>query len=230
MSKRMALLTAVALLSAAALPAGDIAAFVNLGFSDDGAYFQFAQYGVDSASGGSYAEIYTVDNARNAFAPKGVLRSSSSAPLDIGQDGSGIFYNLMYENSAQSKRYGIDHLRQGRLLYVLLDGEIPRQDLSFRDFKTGAEYSIALDQHVTEANGSVSSSFSLLVGVKDSAGRSRSMEGGTPGVKRPGVDGYLIRRAVLSPDERFLIVVVEKRVRAKDADSLRYMVEAVRLR
>jgi predicted secreted protein len=230
MSKRMALLTAVALLSAAALPAGDIAAFVNLGFSDDGAYFQFAQYGVDSASGGSYAEIYTVDNARNAFAPKGVQRSSSNAPLDIGQDGSGIFYNLMYGNAAHAKRYGIDHLRQGRLLYVLLDGEIPRQDLSFRDFKTGAEYSISLDQRVTESNGSVSSSFSLNAVVKDSAGRSRSIDGGTPSVKRFGVDGYLIRRVILSPDERYMIVVVEKRVRAKDADSLRYMVEAVRLR
>jgi predicted secreted protein len=230
MLKRMALMFAAFALISAALSAGDIAAFVNLGFSDDGAYFQFAQYGIDAATGGCYAEIYTVDNARNAFTARGALRASDNAPLDIGQDGSGLFYNLMYENASSAKAYGINHLRQGRLLYVLLDGEIPRQDLSFRDFKTGSEYSIALDQSVFEANGSVSSSFSLGVGVKDSSGKSRSIRAGSPSVRRDGVGGYLIRRAILSPDERYMIVVVEKSVRGKDSSSLRYMVEAVKLR
>ncbi len=229
MSKRIALLAAMALIASAALFAGDVAEFVNLGFSDDGAYFQFAQYGIDAATGGSYAEIYTVHNARNEFVPKGLIRSSSDAPLDIGQDGSGLFYNLLYKNAEQARKYRIDHLRQGRLLYILLDGETPRQELSFRDFKTGVDYSLALDQKVVESGETVYSSFSLEIVAKGVSGAERSFRGGTPSVKRTGVEGYLIRRVVLSPDERFMIVVVEKKVRARDADSLRYMVEAVKL-
>jgi predicted secreted protein len=230
MRKRLALLVAAIVLAASALYAGDVAVFVNLGFSDDGAYFQFAQYGIDAATGGSYAEIYTVDNARNAFVPKGILKAASNAPLDLGQDGSGLFYGLMYENATLSKSYRVDHLRQGRLLYVLLDGETPRQALSFRDFKTGRDYSLGLDQSVFESGSSLSSSFSLDLTVTDSTGVARNVRGGSPTVRREGVSAYVIKRVILSPDERYLIVVVEKIVKAKDAPSRRYMVEALKLR
>jgi predicted secreted protein len=230
MFKRLAAIFAALILVAAGLYAGDVAEFVNLGFSDDGAFFQFAQYGIDQTTGGAYAEIYTVDNARNAFVPRGVLKASSNAALDLGQDGSGLFFNLLYDNAPVSKSFKIDHMRQGRLLYVLLDGEIPRQDLSFRDFKTGTEYGVSLDQTVTQAGTSVVSSFSLMIGVTDPGGTKRSYPAGSPSVKRQGVSGYLIRRVLLSPDERYLLVLVEKTVKGPDAPSMRYMIEPVRIR
>jgi predicted secreted protein len=218
------------LLAASMAFAGDIATFVNLGFSDDSSFFMFGQYGLDQGPAASYAEIYTVDNARNAYAPKGVLKSTNNAQLDIGQDGSGLFYNLLYENAANAKKYRIDHLKQGRLLYVLLDGEEPKSELAFRDFKTNAEYGISLGKKFVESGDSTVSSFSLRVSVADPSGSVRSVDAGSPSVRRPGVTDYVIRRAILSPDSRYLVVVIEKKTAAPEGNSVRYMVEPVRIR
>ncbi len=218
------------LLAVSAAFAGDIATFVNLGFSDDSAYFMFGQYGIDQPGGASYAEIYAVDNAKNVFAPNGVLKTLSTASLDIGQDGSGLFFNLLYENAAAARRYRIDHLKQGRLLYVLLDGEEPKNELVFRDFKTKAEYGISLSQTSRGEGPAISSSFSLEVSVTDPEGRIRCVQAGSPELRRSGVSDYLIRRAILSPDGRYLLIIIEKRLVAPEGKSIRYMVEPVKLR
>lgn len=229
MPKRLAILTLMILAAAAAF-AGDAATFVNLGFSDDGSHFMFGQYGIDQPSGASYAEIYAVDNAANVFAPGGVLKASSNAVLDIGQDGSGLFFNLMYQNASNAKRYRIDHLDQGRLLYVLLDGEEPLNRLSFRDFKTNYEYEIVLERDLRESGAGVSSSFSLDLAMTRTDGTVKRVLAGNPSIKRQGVTDYLIRRVILSPDARYLIVVIEKKMNAADGASIRYMVEPVRIR
>ena len=54
MSKRLALVWVLFLLAALAASAGDVAQFVNLGFSKDARYFMFGQFGIaekDSAPG-----------------------------------------------------------------------------------------------------------------------------------------------------------------------------------
>jgi predicted secreted protein len=60
--------------AAVAAYAGDAAVFQNLGFSPEGKYFMFAQYGVSEGSSLPYAEIYTVDVARNRFVPGGIKK------------------------------------------------------------------------------------------------------------------------------------------------------------
>jgi predicted secreted protein len=219
-----------ALAASASLSAGDIASFVNLGFSGDSSYFMFGQYGVSDGNGASYAEVYTVDNARNAFVPGTTLKASNSLSLDVGQDGSGTFFNLLEESARKASSCQIDHQRQGRLLYVLMNGEEPKSELCFRDFKAGTEYKLMLDQKVLRVDGSVSSSFGLSVSQKKADGSVKMIEAGSPNVRRPGVSGYVIRRALLSPDERYLVVVIEKKEAAKDAVSVRYMVETLRLK
>jgi predicted secreted protein len=218
------------LLAASMAFAGDIATFVNLGFSDDSTFFMFGQYGLDQGPNASYADIFTVDNVRNAFVPKGVLKSTNNAPLDIGQDGSGLFYNLLYENAANAKKYRIDHLNQGRLLYVLLDGEEPKSELSFRDFKTQAEYGISLGKKFIESGDTAVSSFSLRIEVVEPSGAVKRVDAGSPSIKRPGVTDYVIRRVILSPDSRYLVVVIEKKTQAPEGSSVRYMVEPVKIR
>ncbi len=59
--------------------AGDVAQFVDLGFSPDGRYYMFGQYGVTDKTWQGYAEIYTVDMDKNAFVPAGVFKSGPSA-------------------------------------------------------------------------------------------------------------------------------------------------------
>jgi len=228
--KRRSLLAAIAVL-AVALPAtaGDVATFVDLGFSPDSAYFMFGQYGVEAGSGRPYAELYLVDTRKNDFAPKGVQRKAYDARLEPGQDTSGALYALFAESASLAKSARIDHLRPGRLLYVLLDGEEPPASLAFRDFKTEASFDVSLQKSVAESKGSVVSSFGLSVAVKAKDGRSRSVTGGNPGIKRTGVKDYVIRRIIAAPDEKTLVLIIEKVVTQKGDQSVRYMVETVKL-
>ncbi|HRY73554.1 MAG TPA: DUF2259 domain-containing protein [Spirochaetia bacterium] len=229
MTKRFifAMLVALALVLPAA--AGDVATFVNLGFSADSAFFMFGQYGVEAGSGRPYAELYLVDTRKNDFAPKGVQRKAYDARLEPGQDTSGALYALFAESAPLAKAARIDHLKPGRLLYVLLDGEEPPASLAFRDFKTEASFDVSLQKSVAESKGSVVSSFGLSVAVKAKDGRSRSVTGGNPGIKRTGVKDYVIRRIIAAPDEKTLVLIIEKRLADKGDASVRYMVETVKL-
>ena len=60
------LITLLALFSASAF-AGDASTYQSLGFSDDGKYFAFVQYGIQDGSGFPYANAGVIDVAKNAF-------------------------------------------------------------------------------------------------------------------------------------------------------------------
>jgi predicted secreted protein len=223
---------AALVLVAAFIPvyAGDVATFVNLGFSPDSAYFMFGQYGVQQSTLAPYAETYLVDNARNEFVPRGVARKVySRARIEAGQDASGAFYTLFSDEVSLARRYHIDHLLPGSLLYVLLDGQEPPATLNFRDFKTGASYDVALNQQLLETKESVSSSFGIAVTVTAKDGTVRRVTCGSPDIRRLGVKAYAIRRIVQAPDGKTLVFIVEKRLVASDDGGIRYMVETVKL-
>ena len=229
MKKRSLLIAIVAFAAAVPAVAGDVATFVDLGFSPDSAYFMFGQYGMDEASGSPYAETYLVDNKRNAFVKDGAARRTFAAKLEPGQDASGAFYALFADEAPLAKKYKIDYLKPGRLLYILLDGQEPPATLSFRDFKTGAAYEIALNQKSAEAAGTASASFGIAATVTAKDGSSKRVVGGNPDLKRQGVKAYVIRRIIAAPDEKTLIFIVEKRMQSKGDSAIRYMVEALKL-
>ena len=228
--KKRSLLAALAAF-AIVLPAaaGDVATFVDLGFSPDSAYFMFGQYGVDQATSSPYAETYLVDNKRNDFVKGGVARKSYEARLEAGQDASGAFYALFADQSALAKKYKIDYLKPGRLLYILVDGQEPPASLSFRDFKTGASYEVSLNQKAADTASSVSSSFGISVARAAKDGTTKRIVGGNPDIKRAGVKEYVIRRIIAAPDEATLVFIVEKRMADKGGGAIRYMVEALKL-
>jgi predicted secreted protein len=223
----LAALAALALLVPAA--AGDIATFVDLGFSNDSAYFMFGQYGVDPASGKAYAETYLVDTVRNDFVRNGVARKTYDVRLEPGQDASGALFSLYGEALPLVKSCRINPLAPGRLLYVLLDGEEPPASLAFRDFKTDAAWEIALQKKATETKDGVTSSFGLSVSVTLKDGTVKRVSAGNPGIKRQGVRDYIIRRIIVAPDEKTLVLIIEKVVTQKGDQSVRYMVETLRL-
>ena len=228
MKRSLATLLA-ATLAAAPLLAGDVPSLVNLGFSPDSAYFLFGQYGIDSGSGVPYAELYLVDAARNDFVPGGVARLSAKTPLEAGQDPVGALFSLFRDRTALVSRYKIDHLAQGRILYLLIDGENPADPVSFRDFATGDKWTVALKAKVVEKGDEASSSFSIDVKIATPAGVEKTMAVGNPTFVRKGVRGYVIRRILLAPDGKTLVFIVEKKLAAKGGDSIRYMVETVRI-
>jgi len=224
-------LFAAAFFLAALVPsfAGDVATFVNLGFSPDSAYFMFGQYGIDQSAGKPYAETYFVDSRKNDFVDKGVLRRSFDASLEPGQDAVGALFALVGDQQAMVSKYKIDHLRPGRLLYVLLDGQEPPASLSFRDFKTGANFEVSLNQSSSESKGGLSSSFGIALSLTAKDGGTKRVVGGNPDIKRQGVKAYVIRRIIAAPDEKTLVFIVEKRTVDKGEPAVRYMVEALKL-
>ncbi len=205
--------------------AGDIANFINIGFSEDSRYYMFAQYGVSDTA--VYSEIYTVDVNKNSFIKTGINKKEypvSSYPMD---DGSGAFYKGLVELSSQVQKNRVDPLLKGRCLYVNINGE-PVLDLEFRDFKTGKTYKINLLQSVSESNGP-ESSFGLKILAENPGEPSKAYSAGSPSIKRAGVKGYSIKSIYLTPDEKSMVLVIAKSVADKDSVSVRYMIESFAL-
>jgi predicted secreted protein len=228
MHKR-AILVSLLLLAALAAGAGDAAVFQNLGFSPNVRYFMFALYGVKEKTTLPYAELYTVDVARNRFVTGGVRKIVGKAPVEPGNDGCGALLNLLAETQGLTKKYGIDHTLTGRLVYILLDGAEPKPELEFRDFQADRKYRIVLNQSSVGSGEGISSSFHLVVTVEDGSGRIRTYTVGDPDFWRKGVRQYRIRQVILAPDSLSLIFVMEKELEEPSGADIRYMVETLKL-
>ncbi len=211
---------------------GDIAMFENLGFSRDARVFLFGQYGIDAESSMPYADVYAVDLSSNSFVPGGVLLSDEllgtddAVPLSLGQDGRGAMFRLIGEAGELIQRYDVNHLSNGRPIYIFVDGDEPKERIAFRDFNTDTRYSFVLYQEQRGAEDSLEASFHIEFTVTYEDDRSKTVTVGRPGYFRPKVAQYRITQVLLSPDEDFIVIVVEK----QSADgSIRYMVETARI-
>jgi predicted secreted protein len=226
MSKRLALVWVLVILTAFAAFAGDVAQFVNLGFSPDGKYFMFGQYGIAEKGSLPWAAASIVDVRKNAFVPKGSAELTGAQAADPGTSGLGALLKVLAGAAPQVTRFRIDHLVSGRLLYVLMDGATAADALEFRDFQSGKSYRVALAQTLSPKGDS--SSFSITVTVTDKDGKAVSFVAGDPTFKRPRVKAYHIKQIVLSPDGGALVFVVQKEEQDTHGDNVRYMVEATR--
>jgi predicted secreted protein len=231
MSKRFICLLFIILISCGLAFAGDIANFVNLGFSDDSDYFMFALYGIYSDTSKPFAELYTVDVRENKFVTAGIKKETFEIAVQPGQDGSGAFYTLLEKSESLSKKYKINHLNKGRLLYLLLNGDTPKTDINFRDFATGNQYSISLVQKARGEGIMVEGAFHIQLTITGSDGEMRAHTIGIPGYYRSGVRDYKIKQVILGPDDLSVVFVIEKNVvsgtEKAQSTSVRYMVETL---
>lgn len=228
MRKKIMIIMALLLLGgAASLFAGDIAEFINLGFSEEGKYFLFGQYGYDPDNTRSYAELYLVDVKRNSFVANGVHKGAYGAALEPGQAPDGALFTLFREIFPQLDHYGIQHVRKGRPLYIRIADNSDGVNLNFRDFETGWQYEISLNQTVIGEGGNVESSFYLDVKRSRSGAAARTYQVGLPDYRRDGVSAYTIERILLAPDEASLVFVIAKTIYDGDDPDIRYMVETL---
>ena len=163
--------------------AGDVADYVNLGFSDNSEFFMFGQYGIEYKSSNPYAEIYTVKVSENRFADKGVYRKLSSIAMQPGQDGSGALFNLLRDNNESLKVFNINHLNKGRIVYLLINGAEPKNTLEFRDFKNNGRYKVTLVQEQFGTEKDPSSSFYIDLTVTDKTNTISTYKIGLPDFK-----------------------------------------------
>ena len=208
--------------------AGDVARFANLGFSSDDSVFMFAQYGVEQETSTPYAEIYTVDVGDNEFVPDGRFSRSSDRTVSAGQDGRGALHSLLHETRTIVTEYDIDHSKQGRIVYALLNGDETGDPIEFRDFNTGNRYRAELIQEREGSEEDVRARFHIELMRETPDDESETYTIGLPEFYRDGVESYRIHQAILSPDEESLIFLVEVHRPGARGTSVRYMVESVR--
>ncbi len=217
-------------LSTGLLYAGDIANYINLGFSQNSRIFMFGQYGIREKDTKAYADLYTVNVRKNVFVKDGVRKKVFPDTILPGQDGLGGLLMLLYHSSGLVTKYHINHLATGRIVYILVDGDEPKNRLVFRDFDESTEYVLTLVQEKFGSGKTVSSSFHINLALTDKHHTTRTYTVGNPDYKRKGVRSYRIKQVLFSPDERNLVIVVEKEIVSRSGKSIRYMVETLPLR
>ncbi len=229
MIKKRFVTLVVALLIGGVLHAGDVATFVNLGFSEDSRVFMFGQYGVETESGAAYADLFTVDVPANRFVDSGVHRYRPERVVEATQDGKGALFTLLRRHSELAERHSIDHLETGRILYFALNETEPKSRLSFRDHETDRRYDLRLHQSRRGSGESLRARFHITLEATDSSGRTREHTIGLPEFDRDGVKRYRIAQVYLSPDERSLVILVEMERPTDRGTAVRYMVETARV-
>ena len=206
---------------AAAVYAGDLANFVNLGFSADGTKFAFGQYGLQDKTYRAYAEIYAVDVAANTFLPNGIFRTSPSKQTE-GKESKSTFLALQNRAQVSLSKWGISETRQGRVLYAQTEATEGNQTLFFRDFQTSDEYTVVLN---TTQKSKTESSFYLTVEKTKPNGTKVKKEVGRPDYVRSGVKNYAVKKILMDESSRAIIFIIEKKEHTTAGDSFRYMVE-----
>jgi predicted secreted protein len=231
MKKNLFLTSFILLTCVSGLWAGDLASFVDLGFSPDGRTYMFGQYGVQLQSLKPWAELYVVDVNSNNFVQNGKVSYVHNTPIRAGQDGSGVFYRLISGNSNLANNYGITFQNQGLPLYISRN-ENPSaygERIDFRDFISGNSYTAELVPSITGSGQNTRSSFYIRLERRSPSGQSRSYTVGSPGVIRPLIVSYNIKRVLIDPQGSSIIFVIEMKRLAEDGYDIRYMIEAQRL-
>jgi predicted secreted protein len=213
-----------------AVHADDSASFVDLGFSSNGGFYMFAQYGVKSGALTPWAELFVVDVMRNDFVRGGRLSYTHNRPISAGQDGSGALYSLVARNAALAEQYGVIFPDQGQPLYIALDGDpaYENKTINFRDFVSEISYQAVLVENVYGSGRDITSSFYINLECDDGEGGVKKYTIGTPNLRRSLVMSYRIKKVLIAPAGNSLIFVIEMKRRSDNGHDIRYMVEALR--
>jgi predicted secreted protein len=226
-------LAAVSILAlcVSALPAGDTASFVDLGFSSDGRIYMFAQYGVQSKTLKPWADLFVIDVPKNNFVSGGRVSYIHDRAVLAGQDGSGALYRIIAGNASLAERQGVSFLNQGQPLYVALDNgsSAPGETIEFRDFESGHSYKATLVPYTEGSGEQLRSSFYINLEGTDQNGARKTYTVGSPAVKRPSVVSYRIRKVMIAPRDGSMVFIIEMKKQAGADYDIRYMVEAARL-
>lgn len=215
--------------------AGDVASLVDKGFSSDGKYYVFGQYGKTDKKFQGWAEIYQVDIAKNDYVDSGVFKTKPTAAT-ASKNGKDLYEaleskNAGYLNSLNCKKANPDHV-----LYILDDVHKSGTDeIIFKDFRSAPvdnqiSYRITLVPSISGKGKNAKSSFYIKLEKFDADGYVLNTQKiGSPDIVRHGVTNYKIERIFCDDSEQNLIFVIEKHFEDDAGLSVRYMVEAAKI-
>jgi predicted secreted protein len=212
---------------------GDIAQYVNLGFSQDSGTFVFGQYGIQKDTSIPFASLFFVDVEKNEFYTQGVHHFTTEQPVSVGQDGSGALYNLLHTVTPMIQDLKVNHANQGRLVYLYINGDVAKDQIRFRDFNTQTQYELFLLQSARdsmETEGQREAAFHIQLTATPKSGAVQAYTVGLPDYYRKDVERYRLKQVILSPDEKSIVMVIEKLMATdNNGASIRYMVETVKV-
>jgi predicted secreted protein len=214
--------------------AGDVATFANMGFSDDGRFFFFSQYGYSESQRQVYAQAIFVNTATNKYAPNGFHNHALRSAPQSGDTMDGAFLELVERLASVRNEYRINFANKGRILFAsslmreraLANNTTPSDSLSFRDFQQNRSFQVALNQNVANP---LRSTFHIDLTLTSASGEIYKYKIGNPEFSRH-VSRYTIDRVIVSPDDSTLIFVVAMRIPTPQSTyDIRYMVEAIQI-
>lgn len=225
----------LAVLCAALLYAGDVAAFDDIGFSADGKTYVFGQYGITDKSFQGYAELYAVDIDSNEFVPSGYFKTEPSSAT-AGKGGREVYDALLSRNSNWLSKWEAAPAGIMNTLFIRTDeAKEATLPVTVNDYEHSEEgnlcsYTFTLVPYVQGTGASAVSSFYINVEKKDADGNQLAkITAGSPDVKRKGICGYAIEKIMCDEAGSRFVIVVAKYSEENSAPSVRYMVETFKL-
>jgi predicted secreted protein len=215
--------------------AGDVAAYVDMGFSQDGSTYVFAQYGITDKAYEGYAEIYTIDIEKNDYVDSGVFRTLASNKT-VGESGSNIYQTMLEKNLSYFSQMKLKPATLQNTLYIKREAKEAGSEIIFKDFERASDgnlisYSIRLIPWYEGKTTKSKSSFFISLEKKDENGKLLYKKViGNPEIKRTGVSEYLIDRIICDEGNNNLIFVIQKNMITENGTSVRYMVEAQKIK
>lgn len=209
--------------------AGDVANFINLGFSPNGNYFLFGEYGIVTDYQKAYSNMWLVDVQKNSFVSGGRFSGEYKTVIEPGESSVGALLKILGEGQSLVKKYKIDYLEQGRPLYVRINDNDNVDLLSFRDFVTGLSYNFEMIKNSEKVGDVTKSSFGINLKTTDKNGKNKSYKIGNPNYKRDNVIDYKIERILHSSSGSNIVVVISKYIKDGENVNVRYMVETISL-
>lgn len=230
------LVVALSMFFTAGIFAGDAAYFVDEGFSSDGSVYVFGQYGKTDRTFNSYAEIFTVDVAKNDFVSDGIFRTlPGKAPAN--ESGLKTYEKLEQRSAFYLKKYNLKKTNAENLLYVCDDeSKKGTETIEFTDFELSTlekpvKWLIKLIPSFYGSGQNLASSFYISIKEIDPAGQLlNEYKVGSPDVKRKNITDYKIEKIIRDESRKNIVFIVEKTLEDRDGVSFRYMVETFSVR
>lgn len=212
--------------------AGDVAVYSDLGFSADGNYYLFSQYGKEDKTYCPYADLFVVDIKKNDFAANGVFHTL--AKNTTPETPSRTVYNALLDKASYViKQYSPTLPTIDQVLYIRDSDKKGGEQIEFSDF---SNYLDSSEKHsfrvllTSEVNGkgiNALSSFFITLETLNSQGEVILKKiVGSPNIKRKSVTSYKIEKIVFHPTSRAIVFIIEKSVEDEAGVSIRYMLEA----
>lgn len=215
--------------------AGDSAVLVDNGFSADGNYYIFGQYGKTDKTFCGWAEIYTVDVKANEYVDGGVYKIKPST-VTSDKSGKEVYETLVGKNFYSISKYNCTPASPEQILYIReSESKSSTEEIVFQDFtsslsKDKAFYHVVLVPQIFGKGLETKSSFVINIEKCDYEGNVLAKQQlGSPSIVRRGVKDYKIERIVCDKSGKNLVVIVEKTCEDKTGTNIRYMIETATL-